>query len=185
MRVVSGTHKGHRLYSVPTHKTRPTTDKVKEAVFQIIGPYFDGGVVFDCFAGSGGLGIECLSRGAEKAIFVDKEPKAIKTIWDNVRALKLEDHVEVFRTDAYRAMKAAGKRGITFSYVFLDPPYKKFSYEDLMQKLLEHELLEDGAVVVCEHDISEALPREVGPIRQFKQEEYGSNIGVSFYQKEE
>ncbi|WP_347860678.1 16S rRNA (guanine(966)-N(2))-methyltransferase RsmD [Salimicrobium sp. PL1-032A] len=185
MRVISGDHKGHRLYSVPTHQTRPTTDKVKEAVFQIIGPYFDGGVVFDCFAGSGGLGIECISRGAERAIFVDKESKAIKTIWDNVKSLKIEDQVEVFRTDAYRAMKAAGKRGMKFSYVFLDPPYNQFSYEDLMQKLEEHELLEEGAVIVCEHDVSEKLPLEVGNIHRFKQEEYGSNIGVTFYQKEE
>ncbi|SIS37991.1 16S rRNA (guanine966-N2)-methyltransferase [Salimicrobium flavidum] len=185
MRVISGTHKGQRLYSVPTHDTRPTTDKVKEAIFQIIGPYFEGGMVFDGFAGSGGLGIECLSRGASEAIFVDKEQKAIKTVKDNLKSLKLEDRAEVYRTDASRAMKAASKRGLVFSYVFLDPPYKKFSYEELMENLLEYGLLEKNTLVVCEHDVSEALPEKVGALRLFKQEEYGSNIGVAFYQKED
>ncbi|AKG04666.1 16S rRNA (guanine(966)-N(2))-methyltransferase RsmD [Salimicrobium jeotgali] len=184
MRVISGSHKGQRLYSVPTHNTRPTTDKVKEAIFQIIGPYFDGGKVFDCFAGSGGLGIECLSRGAEEAVFIDKEPAAIKTIWDNLKSLKLEERSEVFKTDAYRAMKAAGKRGLTFSYVFLDPPYKKFSYEELLKNLQEYQLLEEKAIIVCEHDVSESLPQQVGSVFMFKQEEYGSNIGVAFYKKE-
>ena len=80
MRVVSGTAKEEHLKAVPGNATRPTTDKVKEAMFNMIGPYFDGGIGLDLFAGSGGLGIEALSRGMDKVIFVDRDDKAIQTI---------------------------------------------------------------------------------------------------------
>ncbi|MBH0229029.1 16S rRNA (guanine(966)-N(2))-methyltransferase RsmD [Halobacillus yeomjeoni] len=182
MRVVSGEFKGRQLKSVPTHQTRPTTDKVKEAVFHVIGPYFEGGRAFDLFAGSGGLGIEALSRGADSCVFVDQQPKAIRTIHENVRLLNIKDRVEVFRTDAYRAIKAAGKRGLTFDYIFLDPPYKKFSYQELVEALLEHQLVAEGGVVVCEHDASEEIPESVGRLNLIKTDHYGTNIGVSIFQ---
>lgn len=90
VRVVSGSAKGRPLKSVPGSGTRPTTDKVKEAVFSMIGPYFEGGAVLDLFAGTGGLGIEALSRGMESAVFVDMEPKSIDTIRANLKATNLE-----------------------------------------------------------------------------------------------
>lgn len=181
MRVIAGDHKGRPLKSVPTHKTRPTTDKVKESVFQMIGPYFDGGAVLDLFAGSGGLGIEALSRGVKSCVFVDQQPKAIETIYENVNMLKLNEQVEVYRADALRALKAAGKRELKFNYIFLDPPYKKFSYEDLIAKVLNYELLADGGTIVCEHDASEEIPEKVKNITLIKTEKYGSNIGVSIF----
>lgn len=181
MRVISGDFKGRQLKSVPTHKTRPTTDKVKEAVFHIIGPYFDGGKALDLFAGSGGLGIEALSRGAESCVFVDQQQKAIQTIYENIKILDIADRTEVFKTDANRAIKAAGKRGLTFDYIFLDPPYKKFSYKELMEALLEYGLVADGATILCEHDSSEAIPEEVGHLKRLKTDHYGSNIGVSIF----
>ncbi|WP_075036532.1 16S rRNA (guanine(966)-N(2))-methyltransferase RsmD [Halobacillus dabanensis] len=182
MRVISGDFKGRQLKSVPTHKTRPTTDKVKEAVFHGIGPYFQGGKALDLFAGSGGLGIEALSRGAESCVFVDQQHKAIQTIYENIKLLNIEDRVEVFKTDATRAIKAAGKRGLTFDYIFLDPPYKKFSYKELMEALLEQELVAEGATIVCEHDSSEEIPEEVGQLKRIKTDHYGSNIGVSIFE---
>ncbi|MCA0969390.1 16S rRNA (guanine(966)-N(2))-methyltransferase RsmD [Halobacillus litoralis] len=182
MRVIAGEFKGRPLKSVPTHQTRPTTDKVKEAVFHGIGPFFEGGSALDLFAGSGGLGIEALSRGVENCVFVDQQHKAIQTIHENIEILNLKDRTEVFRTDAKRALKAAGKRGLKFDYIFLDPPYKKFSYADLMEALLSHELLAEGAMIVCEHDASEEIPEAVGPLTKQKTDYYGSNIGVSIFQ---
>lgn len=182
MRVISGDFKGRPLKSVPTHQTRPTTDKVKEAVFHGIGPYFDGGRALDLFAGSGGLGIEALSRGVDTCVFVDQQPKAIKTIHENVRLLKIQDRVEVFKTDALRAIKAAGKRDLSFEYIFLDPPYKKFSYQELMEALIEHGLVAENGVVICEHDASEEIPETVGRLNLLKTDHYGSNIGVSIFQ---
>lgn len=87
MRVIAGDYKGRPLKSVPTHKTRPTTDKVKEAVFHGIGPFFDGGRALDLFAGSGGLGIEAISRGVDSCVFVDQQHQAVKTVYENIELL--------------------------------------------------------------------------------------------------
>nr|WP_272917275.1 16S rRNA (guanine(966)-N(2))-methyltransferase RsmD [Halobacillus litoralis] len=182
MRVIAGEFKGRPLKSVPTHKTRPTTDKVKEAVFHGIGPFFEGGKALDLFAGSGGLGIEALSRGVESCVFVDQQQKAIQTIYENIKTLDINERTEVFKTDAMRAIKAAGKRGLTFDYIFLDPPYKKFSYQDLMEALLEFDLVGEEATIVCEHDASEEIPEEVGRLKRMKTDHYGSNIGVSIFE---
>jgi 16S rRNA (guanine966-N2)-methyltransferase len=182
MRVIAGEFKGRQLKSVPSHQTRPTTDKVKEAVFHMIGPYFEGGHALDLFAGSGGLGIEAMSRGVESCVFVDQQHKAIKTIYENIELLNIQERTEVFRTDAMRAIKAAGKRGLSFQYIFLDPPYKKFSYEDLMEALLENELIAEEGFIICEHDASEKIPQSVGKLKLIKSDIYGTNIGVSIFQ---
>lgn len=181
MRVIAGEHKGRQLRPVPNKLTRPTTDKVKEALFQVIGPFFEGGQALDLFAGSGGLGIEAISRGIGKCIFVDKHPKAIQTIHENLEALKLSEQAEVFRTDAFRAMKAAGKRGLKFDLIFLDPPYKKVSYEKLLEKIQEESLLQNGGIVICEHDAKEILPDQAADFQLFKHDIYGSSIGISMY----
>ncbi|WP_334313844.1 16S rRNA (guanine(966)-N(2))-methyltransferase RsmD [Aquibacillus salsiterrae] len=181
MRVISGKYKGHPLKPVPNQLTRPTTDKVKEALFQIIGPYFEQGYCLDLFAGSGGLGIEALSRGMEKAIFVDKHPKAIQTIHMNLGKLGIEEMAEVYRTDALRAIKAAAKRHLQFDLIFLDPPYTKVSYEKVLDLIAEHRLLKDNGTIVCEHDASHVLPEEHYPFVQFKKEWYGSTTAISLF----
>lgn len=124
MRVVAGTLKGRSIKAVKGTNTRPTTDKVKESIFNIIGPYFDGGVALDLFGGSGNLGIESLSRGIDRVIFVDRETIAINTIKQNVKDLKIEDQVEIYRNDAFKALKAIVKRGLQFDLILLDPPYR-------------------------------------------------------------
>lgn len=183
MRVISGDFKGHPLKSVPTQSTRPTTDKVKEALFQIIGPYFESGYCLDLFAGSGGLGIEALSRGIEKAVFVDKHPKAIQTIHTNLRQLGIEDRAEVYRTDAFRAIKAAGKRQLMFKLIFLDPPYTKISYEKLMDGIAANGLLSEQGIIVCEHEANEVLPAQYDQFVAIKQEIYGSTTAITLYKK--
>ena len=110
MRVVAGTLKGRSIKAVKGTNTRPTTDKVKESIFNIIGPYFEGGLALDLFGGSGNLGIESLSRGIERAIFVDRENIAIQTIKQNIKDLKLDERVEIYRNDAFKALKAIVKR---------------------------------------------------------------------------
>lgn len=184
MRVIAGVHKGRVIRPVPNKLTRPTTDKVKEALFHMIGPYFDGGLCLDLFAGSGGLGIEALSRGVDKAIFVDKHPKAISTIYENLKTLKLEDKAEVYRTDALRALKAASKRELQFDWVFLDPPYGKVSFESLFETLHANNMVKKDATIVCEHTAEQILPEEFGPFQQIKSETYSSIITISLYKYE-
>lgn len=183
MRVVSGTCKGRALKAVPGNTTRPTTDKVKEAIFNMIGPYFDGGIALDLFAGSGGLGIEALSRGLDKAIFVDRDHKAIQIIRENIHTCYLDDKTEIYRNDADRALKALIKREITFDFIFLDPPYKKQQLVSLMQKMDQQMVVHKGSMVVCEHTHELELPASIGELTQVKHEEYGITA-ITIYQKE-
>ncbi|CAH2713380.1 MULTISPECIES: 16S rRNA (guanine(966)-N(2))-methyltransferase RsmD [Neobacillus] len=182
MRVVSGICKGRPLKAVPGNSTRPTTDKVKEALFNMIGPYFDGGIGLDLFAGSGGLGLEALSRGLDQVIFVDRDPKAIQVIHENINACKFEKKTEVYRNDADRALKALIKRGISFDYIFLDPPYKNEKLVSLMEKMDQAELVKTDGIVVCEHSFDVILPQIAGRFTQTKHEKYGI-IAVTIYSR--
>jgi 16S rRNA (guanine966-N2)-methyltransferase len=184
MRVVAGINKGRPLKAVPGKNTRPTTDKVKESVFQILGPFFQGGSCLDLFAGSGSLGIEALSRGMDTCVFVDKNPKAIQTIRENIGMLKLEDQVEIFRTEAYRALSAASKRGLSFDLIFLDPPYRKYNYLELIDTIEKEELLHAGGIIYCEHDSHDKLPESLSGFIMKKHANYGGTIGITIYQKE-
>lgn len=173
MRIVSGNIKGLRLKSVPGQSTRPTTDKVKESIFNMIGPYFDGGMVLDLYAGSGAIGLEALSRGMEKAIFVDRDKKAIETIHRNIQLAKLEDQTEVFRADAKRALKAIQKQERKFDLIFLDPPYAK---EQLNKDLLfieTNDLVNPYGFIVLEHSANVLIDGELVSFKQIRDEKYG------------
>lgn len=183
MRVVSGTYKGRVLQAVPGNKTRPTTDKVKEAIFNIIGPYFDGGICLDLFAGSGGLGIEALSRGMDKVIFVDRDGKAVQTIHMNVARCSAEDKCEIYRNDALRALKALKKREMTFDCIFLDPPYKKQQLELILEMIDDMSLLNKDGLIVCEHSFDVSLPERICNLSCVRTETYGI-ITISIYKYE-
>ncbi|WP_438446779.1 16S rRNA (guanine(966)-N(2))-methyltransferase RsmD [Gorillibacterium sp. sgz5001074] len=180
MRVISGKAKGRPLKAVPGMGTRPTTDKVKEAIFSMIGPYFDGGSVLDLFAGTGGLGIEALSRGVERAVFIDMEPKSIEVVRDNLKACGFADRAEVYRNEAGRALKALAKREARFGWVFLDPPYRLKNVDKLMEEMHELGLLEPGAVVLVEHDAEHRYPERFGPFECRRLAVYGETA-VAIY----
>ncbi len=180
MRVISGTRKGMPLKAVPGSGTRPTTDKVKESIFNMIGPYFEGGLAVDLFAGSGGLGIESLSRGIDSCIFIEKDAKAIATINDNLKKCRLEDQAEIYRIDAGRAVKAFEKRGLKIDLLFVDPPYQKSSYYDLVLTLIEKECLSQSGIVMCEHEKGVELPDSYGAFKLVRRENYGGTI-ISIY----
>jgi 16S rRNA (guanine966-N2)-methyltransferase len=186
VRVIAGTAKGRPLKAVPGMNTRPTTDKVKEAIFSMIGPYFDGGLALDLFAGTGGLGIEVLSRGADKAIFVDREKVSIDVIRQNVNAANLSDRSEIYRNDADRAVKALAKRGEPFRYIFLDPPYRMTNMDEMLLNIASQNLVEPNAVVVVEHDSSHLYPEQFGCFVQRKYAKYGETaVTIYSYQPEQ
>ena len=164
--------------------TRPTTDKVKEAIFSMIGPYFDGGTVLDLFAGTGGLAIEALSRGMERAVLVDMDPKSIETIRANLKATKMEGQAEVYRNDAVRALKALEKRGLVLDAVFLDPPYRMKNGDELMLLMQDKLMLRQGAVIVLEHESGYEYPAEFGSFTCTRHA-VSAEPAVSIYRHEE
>lgn len=153
MKVVSGKFRGLNLKAVPTNNTRPTSAKIKEAVFSMLTPYMvDSGVALDLFAGTGSLGIEAVSRGFERAYLVDKAYKAINTIKDNVEKTRAKDQFVVTKASAVDALKKFQSDGVKFDLVFLDPPYRMKITEQIIKDLVENELLNPGAVIVDETD---------------------------------
>ncbi|TDF98271.1 16S rRNA (guanine(966)-N(2))-methyltransferase RsmD [Paenibacillus piri] len=180
MRVISGTAKGRPLKAVPGIGTRPTTDKVKEAIFSMIGPYFDGGHVLDLFAGTGGLSIEALSRGMERAVLTDIDKKSIETIRQNLQAAGFAERAELYRNDALRAIKALTKRAAKFDLVFLDPPYRLKVVQSLVEQLDEADLLSPDATIVLEHDTDDVYREPIGRLQWIRRAEYG-DTAVTIY----
>lgn len=185
MRVIAGNYKGRHLKSVAGTSTRPTSDKLKEAIFSMIGPFFDGGYCLDLFAGSGALGIEALSRGMEKAIFVDKSSSAIRTIKQNLADLQLENVCEVYRNDAFRALSILTKRKMNFDLIFLDPPYEKMDYKKLLKKVVEANIMNDRGIIYIEHKPTEEIifPENVYTI--INEKKYSAATAITIIQKME
>ncbi len=182
MRVISGERKGTRLKAVPGSATRPTTDKVKESLFNIIGPYFAGGEALDLYAGSGGLGIEALSRGCDHAVFVDKQTKAIQTIQENLRVTRYEQQATVYRQDAKSVLEQLVGSGRVFKLIFMDPPYHAEEHETFLRTIETNRLLTENGVVVCEHGSEAELPERVGRLEKIKVQRYSDVITISFYE---
>jgi 16S rRNA (guanine(966)-N(2))-methyltransferase RsmD len=180
MRVIAGTHRGRHLAAVPGKGTRPTADKVKESMFNMIGPYFDGGWALDLYAGTGALGIEALSRGAEKAVFVEIDQRAFSVIKQNLTSLKLEGQAELYRMEASRALKLLAKRDIRFDLVFLDPPYARQKIAEEIKALQQLELLADDAWIVAEHDAGITLPEKTERCEVYRSVTYG-DTAVTIY----
>jgi 16S rRNA (guanine(966)-N(2))-methyltransferase RsmD len=180
MRIISGSCKGRKLKAVPGKSTRPTADKMKETIFNWIGPYFDGGLGLDLFAGSGGLGLEALSRGFSRMIFVDHDKYAIQTVKENVSLCNFQDQCEVYQNDAHRALRAVAKRGLQFDAIFIDPPYQKQIITALLKEIDKRSLLKDSGYTICEHAPEAKLPDSVGKLQQIKQIHYGMS-SLSLY----
>ncbi|MCH4171065.1 MAG: 16S rRNA (guanine(966)-N(2))-methyltransferase RsmD [Lactobacillus sp.] len=183
MRIISGEFSGRHLKPVPGRKTRPTTDKVKEALFNIIGPYFDGGTALDLYAGTGGLGIEAVSRGMSNAYLVDRQYAAIKVIEENVAVTKAESAFHIMKMSAARALVELKSKEILFDLVLLDPPYQEQQIVKLLNKLRDMALLQPEALVVAETDVTVLYP-EISGFTLLGQHQYGiTEVSVFKYIK--
>ena len=170
MRIIAGSVGGRRIEAPPGDGTRPTHDRVREALFSMLGAYFDGGCALDLFAGSGALGLEALSRGMTRAVFCDRDRTAAKVVEKNARQLGLMDSCRILNLPFDRALLQM--RGEKFDLVFLDPPYEGGFMDAALSMLVENELLSKNARVVCEIRKTASLqaPKEY---RVLKQRTYG------------
>lgn len=169
MRVIAGIHKSKQLHTLEGRNTRPTMDKVKEGIFNSLHDIH--GIGLDLFAGSGGLGIEALSRGMDKMIFVDQNYGAIKIIRQNINKLGLEAQTEVYKNSADRALKALSKRDIQFDVIFLDPPYDKGLIDKALEQIKAFDLLKNNGIIVCEFSHRESI--KINGFKEIKRYHYG------------
>ena len=158
MRIIGGVSRGRRLVTPKSHSVRPTSDRVKESLFNILGSEVEGKVVLDLFAGTGNLGIEALSRGAERVIFVEKGRKALQLIQRNIAQIGLEGRVEIIPRDANRAIGILKGKGEIFDLILMDPPYEKGLIKRTLIKLISHPIYHTGSILVIEHDRREPMP---------------------------
>ena len=165
-RVIAGSVRGRKLEAPKGVKTRPTTDRIKETIFNVINFSLPGAVVLDLFAGSGSLGIEALSRGAEKAVFCDLQRQTSEIVQRNIDACGLSEKAEVYCADYIKALNALHKRNMTFDVIFLDPPYAKGMLTDAIRKIYEHGILSEGGLIVAEMSAEEEFEPDCYHIRK-------------------
>ncbi len=178
MRIIAGVHGGRRLRAPRGDATRPTADRVREAIFNILGPPPPGARVLDLFAGAGTLGLEALSRGAARAVFVNRAPAALRCLRENIAALGVADASSVHRGEARQLLRRLDG---PFDWVFVNPPYHSGLQDEVLAALDSHpELLSADAVVVVEHDRRREPASSAGAMVRTDQRRYGDTV-VSFY----
>ena len=178
MRVIAGLSKGHNLKTPQGLNTRPTTDKVKGSLFSMLTGNIAGKKVLDLFAGSGALGIEALSRGAEKCVFVDNAPEALACIKDNLNHTKLSDKAETIKSDSVLYLKRCCEQ---FDIIFLDPPYHMGLITDAVELICEKNLLKKGGFLSIETDAGELDGTRFDTLTCIKNKKYG-RISLKIYQ---
>ena len=176
MRVITGIARGRRLKEPANLDIRPTTDQVKESMFSIIQFNVEGRRVLDLFAGTGQLGIEALSRGAESCTFVDERREAVAIIRENLDHCKLSG--EVRQTEALSFLEGCGSYGL----IFLDPPYASGFVDKALRKIFKFDILSDGGIIVCETALDATLPAAEAPYYKGKEYRYGK-IKLTIYGK--
>lgn len=177
MRIIAGDYKGRRLFVPKDDLVRPTTEKVKEALFSIIAPDIYGAKVCDLFAGTGNLGLEALSRGAEHCWFCDHAGESIKLIKDNVEMCRAEENSRIIHGDCIKALDMIDEKIDIF---FLDPPYKKNLLEKSMEAISERDLLAEGGKIIAEHFRDKEMPDQVFGFQKVKEKRYG-RVVLSIY----
>lgn len=175
MRVIAGEFRSRRLHTLDGSNTRPTTDRNKENIFNVIGPYFDGGMSLDMFGGSGALTIESVSRGIEKGIIIDKHPHAINIIKKNVEMLKAEDRIEVIRGDYMEVMKSLAKQGKQFDLILIDPPFRMLVIDEIVGFVDQHDMLTDDGIIMAEFFKDNTFEAEFENIECYRFLDYGTS----------
>jgi len=176
MRIISGTSKGRKLITPKRYSLRPTSDRVKESLFNILGGEVEGKVVLDLFAGTGNLGIEALSRGAERVIFVEKGRQALQIIQTNLNQFGLADRSEILPKDVNRAIGILKQRGECFDLILMDPPYEKGLIQRTLMKLNTHPIYHGDSILVIEHNRREPLPHILDEWNLIRQQKIGDTL---------
>lgn len=184
MRVISGKARGLKLNTPKNDDVRPTTDRVKESLFNMINSYIMDSNILDLFAGTGSLGIECLSRGAKNCVFVDISKESIAIVKSNIKKARVENESTVINADFKDAVSRLKVQKNKFDVIFMDPPYYKDMFVDALEKIDDADLLNEDGLIIVEHDTKDVFPEKIARLEKSKDKKYG-NTTLTFYKMEE
>lgn len=175
MRIISGTARGTKLFTLEGLDTRPTLDRVKEPLFNIINFDLEGAVVLDLFAGSGALGLEAISRGAKKVFLCEKNRNAANIVEKNIEKTKFQDQAILIRNDFEKAISFIEQLNEKIDVVFIDPPYKTNLIKKSLEKILDSDILNDDFIIIAETDEPERILKDINilNINVFDTRKYG------------
>lgn len=174
MRVIAGSARSLNLVTIDSMDTRPTTDRIKETLFNIISLDIPGCTFLDMFSGSGAIGIEALSRGADRAVFVENGRKALECIRKNLEFTRLTPGAQIVSSDAVQSIGTLERQGDRFDIIFMDPPYGKLLEQDVMTRLSKSDIVTDNTMIIVESDLDtqfdyvESLGFEVTKVKKYK-----------------
>ncbi|MCX7843014.1 MAG: 16S rRNA (guanine(966)-N(2))-methyltransferase RsmD [Clostridia bacterium] len=182
LRVISGTARGHKLKTPGGNATRPTSDRVKESLFNIIAQYIYDSEVLDLFSGTGSLGIEALSRGAASAVFIDISSECAGIIRHNLEHTKLIQKAEVLIGDVCATVQKLGFNGRKFDIIFMDPPYNRQFIQKTLNFIDSCGIIKQDGIIIAERHRDDMLPKSVGGLKLAREEKYGDTV-LSFYKE--
>ncbi|ACZ01096.1 16S rRNA (guanine(966)-N(2))-methyltransferase RsmD [Streptobacillus moniliformis] len=182
MRITSGYLKNRVILSRIGKETRPTLERVKEAIYSIISTKVEDAIFLDLYSGTGNMSFEAMSRGANRAVMIEMDKEALRVIIENVNNLNLDKKCRAYKNDVMRAIEILENKNEKFDIIFMDPPYKENLTEKTLKKLSNHDILDKDGIIICEHGKYEKLSDEIGNFVKFDEREYNKKI-VTFYKK--
>ncbi|NMA96083.1 MAG: 16S rRNA (guanine(966)-N(2))-methyltransferase RsmD [Clostridiales bacterium] len=180
MRIISGKWGSRKLHSPAGVNTRPTSDRVKEAVFNMISHRLTESVVLDIFAGSGNLGFEALSRGSSRVTFIDNDIRAVRIIDKNARMLECLRDIHIIKKEASRAIESLSNINCIFDIIFMDPPYAKKMEIETLEAIIRADIIKERGLIIVEHASKVVMPDKIENVHRLDTRKYG-NTSISFY----
>lgn len=182
MRIIAGEAKNRIIKTRKGFNTRPTLESVKESLFSIITPYIEGSVFLDLFSGSGSISLEAISRGAKRAVMIEKDGEALKYIIENIDNLGFSDRCRAYKNDAIRAIEILGRKNEKFDIIFMDPPYQDNVTKKVLKAIDKANILAEDGLIICEHHLLEDLEDNIASFRKTDERKYNKKI-LTFYTK--
>jgi 16S rRNA (guanine966-N2)-methyltransferase len=180
MRVIAGKYRSRRLRTPSFSSVRPTSDRLRETLFNILGPSVEDSLFVDLYAGTGAIGIEAISRGAREVFFIDHDPACISLMRQNLESLDIRAGVEVIKADAERGLEKLAARHLIADFIFFDPPYSDDNYMDILDYLDASHLVAPQGIVIAEHSSKLELPERLVRLERTRLLEQG-DAALSFY----
>ncbi len=181
MRIITGSARGAKLKAPKGQNTRPTSDRIKESLFNILGAFIYDKKILDMFSGTGNLALEALSRGASHAVMVDTASESISVMKFNAQHTKLNDRAEILKADIFSVVKKFHQKKLKFDIIFCDPPYHKNLCLQSLKILHEYPVLNDNGLIIMEHAIEDILPDSYEEFSLLRRQKYGSTTQISIY----